>query len=279
MLVALLGAACAVVQREAYAPAVGIQPLHVAPRAPVPHLAVIADSAAEQAKKTLLAEVVKDQRSMDTVRAAVATLAGAPRPKKLKRALVGDWKLTFVSDEAALAPFVFSAAASSKFAKLEDVYLRLQQDAVQFIEVVRSFGPWGGNAASALHGKWSADQDCLSWRNAYMITDKGREVDPPTAGEVRVTAAHVSEDVLILRLRAGLVPSAPVDPWQAVQDPSTGGTYWWNTQTNQTTAVGAPPPAGPEAADASFAVFTKLKKSALKSEMEAFNLKVDILGP
>ena len=46
---------------------------------------------------------------MDTVRAAVATLAGAPRPKKLKRALVGDWKLTFVSDEAALAPFVVRA--------------------------------------------------------------------------------------------------------------------------------------------------------------------------
>eukprot|EP00811_Abedinium_folium_P008298 NODE_17667_length_932_cov_2.366460.p1 GENE.NODE_17667_length_932_cov_2.366460~~NODE_17667_length_932_cov_2.366460.p1 ORF type:complete len:254 (+),score=77.63 NODE_17667_length_932_cov_2.366460:84-845(+) len=32
------------------------------------------------------------------------------------------------------------------------------------------------------------------------------------------------------------------DPWEAVTDPSTGQIYWWNKETNQTTALGAPKP-------------------------------------
>jgi hypothetical protein len=32
------------------------------------------------------------------------------------------------------------------------------------------------------------------------------------------------------------------DPWQPVTDASSGQTYWWNTQTNETTALGAPKP-------------------------------------
>ena len=47
-------------------------------------------------------------------------------------------------------------------------------------------------------------------------------------------------------------PKAPVpaDPWQEVKDPATGQVYWWNTQTNETTAVGAPKPTGPTAVGA-----------------------------
>jgi len=33
-----------------------------------------------------------------------------------------------------------------------------------------------------------------------------------------------------------------VDPWQPVLDPNTGQTYWWNTETQQTTHFGAPKP-------------------------------------
>ena len=46
------------------------------------------------------------------------------------------------------------------------------------------------------------------------------------------------------RARAGaggksVVPAAASDPWQEVKDPNSGQTYWWNEQTNETTAVGA----------------------------------------
>ena len=35
---------------------------------------------------------------------------------------------------------------------------------------------------------------------------------------------------------------APADPWSAVVCPKTGGTYYWNTLTNETTMVGEPKP-------------------------------------
>merc|ERR1719263_2447675 len=42
-------------------------------------------------------------------------------------------------------------------------------------------------------------------------------------------------------------PAVVADPWQAVQDPQSGGTYWWNKQTNETTHVGAPKPVANQA--------------------------------
>eukprot|EP00227_Mantoniella_beaufortii_P014539 CAMPEP_0197575818 /NCGR_PEP_ID=MMETSP1326-20131121/1071_1 /TAXON_ID=1155430 /ORGANISM="Genus nov. species nov., Strain RCC2288" /LENGTH=209 /DNA_ID=CAMNT_0043138643 /DNA_START=174 /DNA_END=803 /DNA_ORIENTATION=+ len=38
--------------------------------------------------------------------------------------------------------------------------------------------------------------------------------------------------------------SAVDDPWEEVKDQTTGQAYWWNVQTNETTALGAPKPAG-----------------------------------
>merc|ERR1719159_248210 len=37
-------------------------------------------------------------------------------------------------------------------------------------------------------------------------------------------------------------PAVVADPWTAVQCTQSGGTYWWNQQTNETTHVGAPKP-------------------------------------
>lgn len=40
-------------------------------------------------------------------------------------------------------------------------------------------------------------------------------------------------------------PPAPKSEWEAVTDQASGGTYYWNRRTNETTAVGVPHPDGP----------------------------------
>ena len=37
-------------------------------------------------------------------------------------------------------------------------------------------------------------------------------------------------------------PTPPTDPWKAVVDSESGGTYWWNVVTNETTEIGEPKP-------------------------------------
>lgn len=93
------------------------------------------DEAMQQARKTLLDEIAKEQRTMATVSSAIATLESAPSPTKLKRAVVGDWKLVYASDESAVAPFAVGAS-SGPFVVLEDIFHRFQSsgDAVQSIE-------------------------------------------------------------------------------------------------------------------------------------------------
>ena len=50
----------------------------------------------------------------------------------------------------------------------------------------------------------------------------------------------------LVRSRDGFPPppaqAADADPWQAVTDPATGKIYYWNTSTDETTALGAPRP-------------------------------------
>ncbi len=43
------------------------------------------------------------------------------------------------------------------------------------------------------------------------------------------------------------VPLDPADAWTEVRDKNSGMIYWWNTVTNETTALGAPRPTGPSA--------------------------------
>lgn len=157
--------------------------------------------AIKKARSALLEEVSRDERSLQSIASLLSTLeTGVPPPKKLKRAVLGDWKLVFASDEAAVAPFT-AGGASGPFAVLEDVYMRLKSDDVQAIEVIRKVGPFG-NTAQSLFGKWSvAGADGFSWRTKYMVNENSREVEPPkdapTAHAARAT--HVSAELLVLR--------------------------------------------------------------------------------
>ena len=197
------------------------------PRCRIPQLSLAAvdEAAAAYARTALLEEVAKPQRSLPAIAEHVATLEAAAQPSKLKRKLQGDWKLKFASDEAAVTPFT-SGAADGPFAVLEEVYHRLLSgDATQSLEVVRKIGPFG-NSLQALCGKWRVasggerkgkgkgkggdkggdkgggeEPAVLSWRNTYMIDERGREVDPPSGVTTSHTAVatHVSEDLMVMR--------------------------------------------------------------------------------
>lgn len=158
--------------------------------------------AARAARKTLLAEIAQDSRSLANIEIAIKTLEGAPAPTKIKKVLLGDWKLVFASDQDAIKPFAIGAA-SGPFTVLEDIYHRiLVGDSVQTLEVVRKIGPFG-NMCQALHGKYSLDEatGTMSWRAQYMLDDRGREVKPPDAAtgknDARVT--YASDELLVMR--------------------------------------------------------------------------------
>ena len=102
----------------------------------------------QRARTTILAEVEKEQRSLEAIASALAILEAAPPPAKLKRAVTGDWKLVFASDAAAVEPFSVGTA-SGPFVVLEDIYHRMQTagETVQSIE---------GEYARSAFGRWAA---------------------------------------------------------------------------------------------------------------------------
>lgn len=219
--------------------------------------------AVQQARTTILAEIEKEQRSLEAISSALAVLEAAPLPSKLKRAVIGDWKLVFASDAAAVEPFSVGAA-SGPFVVLEDIFHRMQTtgDTVQSIEgeldlaprprrsvvvdpaltlpfspalrtVVRKIGPFG-NSCSSVNGRFSVgDDDSISWKAQYMIDERGREVKPSDGGMARkARATHVSPQLMVMR-RDG-------------------------------------------AAD-SYVIFTKLGKGELKKELDAYSLDTELI--
>ena len=154
----------------------------------------------KKARSALLAEVARDERSLQSIASLLDTLeTDVPPPKKLKRAATGDWKLVFASDEAAVTPFT-AGGASGPFAVLEDVFMRLKGDDMQAIEIIRKVGPFG-NTAQSLFAKWGVNEESFSWRTTYMVNQNSREVEPPkdmpTKHVARVT--HASTELLVLR--------------------------------------------------------------------------------
>ncbi|CAK0829644.1 unnamed protein product [Prorocentrum cordatum] len=86
-------------------------------------------------------------------------------------------------------------------------------------------------------------------RSAICEDRKGDEAPPTKQRRGGGGAKGSKEDcyskplfILAARLRGGAPPPATADPWQEVADPASGQSYWWNQQTNETTAVGAPRP-------------------------------------
>ncbi|CAE8659497.1 unnamed protein product [Polarella glacialis] len=68
------------------------------------------------------------------------------------------------------------------------------------------------------------------------VKDQWSEVSDPSTGQSYWWNQQTNETTAV-----GAAKPGP-DFWEAVQDPSSGGTYWWNKESNETTAVGAPKP-------------------------------------
>ena len=182
--------------------------------APLPRVAMLAaktaeDPAVTKAASALLVEIGKEDRSMASIDRLVGTLETTPRNKKIKKAVLGDWKLVYATDADAVSLFT-AGGADGPFAVLEDVYLRLRSGSeVQAIEVVRKIGPFG-NMAQSLYGKFTLggggedEADTLSWRPTYMVNERGREVDAPSDAAARKEwqLTHVSSELLVLRRAA-----------------------------------------------------------------------------
>ena len=68
-------------------------------------------------------------------------------------------------------------------------------------------------------------------------------MDAPGTPQLLASAARGPDvEVTILGGGESQPADAPADPWSAVVCPKTGGTYYWNTLTNETTMVGEPKP-------------------------------------
>ena len=168
-------------------------------------LAASTDSAAvTKASSSLLAEISKDSRSLASIENMVTTIESTGRNTKIRKAVLGEWKIVFATDEEAVKPFA-AGGGDGPFAVLEDVFLRLLSGyELQTIEVVRKIGPFG-NMAQSLYGKFDLttgdDSDSLSWKPTYMVNERGREVDAPNGAAKRMewVVSHVSKELLVLR--------------------------------------------------------------------------------
>lgn len=177
------------------------------PRAPAPTAVAKADAPAESkaTAAALLAEVVKDDRNLDTITALVRTLEEGftfSTQGKLKRLLATTWRIDYASDEAALEPFLAGMVRQTPLGPLDVLEGVIPTFKVtgefNFFEVTRPLGPFG-NAKASLCGRWSITKDVLRWRASYMIDARGREKDVEKKMDVEARVSFVSPEAMILR--------------------------------------------------------------------------------
>ena len=154
----------------------------------------------------LLAEFAKDTRSLPMIEGALKELESAELPKKLKKGVIGDWKLAFASDEEAAAMLLTGEA--NVLLAVEAVIASFNEGSkMRSIEVTRPFGPFG-NRKAALEGRWGLEDNKLGFKYQYVLeeTQGGgtRERDVPEAAKERreVEVTHVSDGLLVLRRSA-----------------------------------------------------------------------------
>jgi len=167
--------------------------------AAVQRRAVISASATDT--KRLLEECVKPERSLSLINSAVAALEQDELPKKLGKALLGDWQLAFAGDQEAADMLLASKAGP--LLTIEGALLCFnKRDEMRAIEVSRPFGPFS-NKRKVLEGRWGLEKTGeVRFRYSYLTEDNSRrEEDVPESakGTHIAKVTHASETLLVLR--------------------------------------------------------------------------------
>ena len=156
----------------------------------LPHRAVISASATNE---RLLEECAKNERSLSLINSAVSELEQAELPKKLKKALIGDWRLAFAGDQEAADMLLASKA--NPLLTLEGVLACFSKgDTMRAIEVSRPFGPFS-NKRKVLEGRWGLEKSGeVRWRYTYMMDASSRREESVPDSVKGAQTAQVAPD-------------------------------------------------------------------------------------
>ena len=146
----------------------------------LPHRAVISASATNE---RLLEECAKNERSLSLINSAVAALEQDEVPKKLGKALLGDWQLAFAGDQEAADMLLASKAGP--LLTIEGALLCFnKRDEMRAIEVSRPFGPFS-NKRKVLEGRWGLEKTGeVRFRYTYLMEGRSRrEEDVPESAK------------------------------------------------------------------------------------------------
>jgi len=184
-----------------------------------PRRAVISASATNTTR--LLEECAKGERSLSLINSAVTALEQDEVPKKLGKALLGDWRLAFAGDQEAADMLLASKAGP--LLTIEGALLCFnKRDEMRAIEVSRPFGPFS-NKRKVLEGRWGLEKTGeVRFRYTYLMEGRSRrEEDVPESakGTQIAKVTHVSEQLLVLRRsKASFLLLEKVDLQEALEE-------------------------------------------------------------